>query len=92
MTAMRYQSARPRPHHLPFRNGSFDPIDAAGIAALSAIIGDAELAPVWQRAAEPFAGITTDGARRFRIMPWLVNEGSVSVRLFFSGAAPRLVP
>jgi hypothetical protein len=32
------------------------------------------------------------GARRFRIMPWLVNEGSVSVRLFFSGAAPRLVP
>ncbi|MDX6351714.1 MAG: uncharacterized protein QOF84_6504 [Streptomyces sp.] len=32
------------------------------------------------------------GARRFRIMPWLVTEGSVSVRLFFSGAAPRLVP
>ncbi|MDX6351715.1 MAG: hypothetical protein QOF84_6505 [Streptomyces sp.] len=61
MSGMRYQSARPRPHHLPFRNGSFDPIDAAGIAALSAIVGEAKLAPVWQRAAEPFAGITTDG-------------------------------
>ena len=31
-------------------------------------------------------------ARRFRIMPWLINEGSVSVRLFLSGAAPRMVP
>jgi uncharacterized protein len=32
------------------------------------------------------------GARRYRIMPWMVNEGSVSVRLFFSGATPRAVP
>jgi uncharacterized protein YciI len=31
------------------------------------------------------------GARRFRIMPWIVNEGSVSIQLFISGAAPRVV-
>ena len=32
------------------------------------------------------------GARRFRILPWMINEGGVSVRLFFSGAAPRVAP
>jgi uncharacterized protein YciI len=30
------------------------------------------------------------GARRFTVRPWLLNEGTFSVRLFYSGAKPRI--
>jgi uncharacterized protein YciI len=30
------------------------------------------------------------GARRFRIRPWLLNEGTFSVRLFYSGGKPKV--
>ena len=30
------------------------------------------------------------GARRFRVRPWLLNEGSVSVRVFYSGTKPSI--
>jgi uncharacterized protein len=30
------------------------------------------------------------GARRFTVRPWLLNEGTFSVRLFYSGGKPRI--
>ena len=51
----------PRPANLPLRRGAVDFTDAAGMAAIAQLIGDAELPPVVETAAEPFAGITTDG-------------------------------
>jgi uncharacterized protein len=30
------------------------------------------------------------GARTFRIRPWLLNEGTFSVRLFYSGGGPKI--
>jgi uncharacterized protein len=30
------------------------------------------------------------GARTFRIRPWLLNEGTFSVRLFYSGGGPQI--
>ena len=30
------------------------------------------------------------GARTFRVRPWLLNEGTFSVRLFYSGGSPRI--
>jgi hypothetical protein len=30
------------------------------------------------------------GARRFNVRPWLLNEGTFSVRLFYSGGKPRI--
>jgi hypothetical protein len=30
------------------------------------------------------------GARTFRIRPWLLNEGTFSVRLFYSGSGPKI--
>ncbi|MDI5961691.1 YciI family protein [Streptomyces sp. SL13] len=30
------------------------------------------------------------GARRFVVRPWLMNEGTVSVRLFYSGGRPEI--
>lgn len=30
------------------------------------------------------------GARRFTVRPWLLNEGTFSVRLFYSGGKPRV--
>lgn len=51
----------PRPANLPLRRGAVDFTDAAGMAAIAQLIGDAELPPVVETAAEPFAGLTTDG-------------------------------
>lgn len=31
------------------------------------------------------------GARRFVVRPWLLNEGTFSVRLFYSGGRPEIV-
>jgi hypothetical protein len=30
------------------------------------------------------------GARRFTVRPWLLNEGTFSLRLFYSGGKPRI--
>ena len=30
------------------------------------------------------------GARTFRVRPWLLNEGTFSVRLFYSGGGPKI--
>jgi uncharacterized protein len=30
------------------------------------------------------------GARRFTVRPWLLNEGTFSVRLFYSGGKPQI--
>jgi uncharacterized protein YciI len=30
------------------------------------------------------------GARTYRIRPWLLNEGTFSVRLFYSGGGPKI--
>ena len=30
------------------------------------------------------------GARRFTVRPWLLNEGTFSARLFYSGGKPRI--
>jgi uncharacterized protein len=30
------------------------------------------------------------GARTFRVRPWLLNEGTFSVRLYYSGGPPRI--
>jgi uncharacterized protein len=30
------------------------------------------------------------GARRFTVRPWLLNEGTYNVRLFYSGGRPRV--
>jgi uncharacterized protein len=31
------------------------------------------------------------GARRFTVRPWMLNEGTFSVRLFYSGGKPQIV-
>jgi uncharacterized protein YciI len=31
------------------------------------------------------------GARRFSVRPWLLNEGTFSVRLFYSGGRPQIL-
>ncbi|MDF3311838.1 DUF3500 domain-containing protein [Rhodococcus sp. T2V] len=54
-------SARPRTAKLPFHNGRVDLSDETEVANLMEVIGDAELPPVVESAAEPFVGITTDG-------------------------------
>ncbi|MEV7976798.1 DUF3500 domain-containing protein [Streptomyces sp. NPDC086519] len=51
----------PRPANLPLRRGAVDFSDEAGIAAVFALIGDAELPPVAETAGQPFVGVTTDG-------------------------------
>jgi uncharacterized protein len=33
----------------------------------------------------------SSGARRFRIRSWLLNEGTFSVQLFYSGGKPNIV-
>ena len=30
------------------------------------------------------------GARHFTVRPWLLNEGTFSVRLFYSGGKPQI--
>jgi hypothetical protein len=52
----------PRPANLPLRRGAVDFTDAAGVAAMLALVGDAELPPVTEGAAQPFVGVTTDGS------------------------------
>ncbi|WP_208782702.1 DUF3500 domain-containing protein, partial [Streptomyces griseorubiginosus] len=52
---------RPRKPNLPLRRGTVDFSDQQGMAALMELIGDAEIPPVEQTAAEPFVGVTTDG-------------------------------
>lgn len=52
---------RPRPQRLPLKRGAVDFTNEALIPTMLALIGDAELPPVEQNAAEPFVGITTDG-------------------------------
>jgi uncharacterized protein len=31
------------------------------------------------------------GARRFTVRPWMLNEGTFSVRLFYSGGKPQII-
>ncbi|MCP2256129.1 Protein of unknown function (DUF3500) [Prauserella aidingensis] len=61
MSSGSYRGYRPRPADLPLKRGAVDFTDEAGVAAISALIGDAALPPVAESAAEPFVGITTDG-------------------------------
>ncbi|MEU1183294.1 DUF3500 domain-containing protein [Streptomyces sp. NPDC005820] len=51
----------PRPANLPLRRGVVDFSDEAGVAAILALVGDAELPPVAETAGLPFVGVTTDG-------------------------------
>lgn len=51
----------PRPANLPLRRGAVDFTDEAGVRAVLKLIGDAELPPVEETAAQPFVGVTTDG-------------------------------
>jgi hypothetical protein len=51
-----------RPIKLPLRRGAADFTDAAGVEAILKLLGDAELPPVVESAAEPFIGVTTDGS------------------------------
>lgn len=59
-----YRGFRPRPANLPLERGAVDFTDEAGVAAILALIGDAELPPVVETADDPFIGITTDGRAR----------------------------
>lgn len=51
----------PRPKRLALKRGAVDPEDAAGLAAVADLVGDAQAASVVDCAAEPFVGVTTDG-------------------------------
>ncbi|MBO0686103.1 MAG: DUF3500 domain-containing protein, partial [Candidatus Dormibacteraeota bacterium] len=51
----------PRPKRLALKRGAVDPEDAAGLAAVADLVGDAQAASVVECAAEPFVGVTTDG-------------------------------
>ncbi|MBO0687277.1 MAG: hypothetical protein J2P45_29360, partial [Candidatus Dormibacteraeota bacterium] len=50
----------PRPRRIALRRGAVDLDDAAGLAAVGELVGDAERPPVVECAAEPFVGVTTD--------------------------------
>ncbi|MFF5140113.1 DUF3500 domain-containing protein [Streptomyces sp. NPDC013157] len=52
---------QPRPERLALKRGAVDFSDDSGVAAIMKLVGDAELPPVAETAAEPFVGITTDG-------------------------------
>jgi hypothetical protein len=56
-----YHGFGPRPPGLPIKAGCIDFTDAAGVAKMFKLIGDAPLPPVEATADEPFVGVTTDG-------------------------------
>ncbi|GKQ39154.1 DUF3500 domain-containing protein [Streptomyces sp. A012304] len=70
---------RPRPEQLALKRGAVDFSDDAGVAAIMKLVGDAELPPVAETAAEPFVGITTDGQPLTDLFT-LADEGAPTER------------
>jgi Protein of unknown function (DUF3500) len=76
----------PRPANLPLHRGAVDFTDEAGVAAMIALLGDAQLPPIEENAATPFVGITTDGLPKLNLFG-AADEGAPTAAATAAAAA-----